>query len=311
MQARYRAAAATGLVAMCTTGLSVLGAGSASAATVSPDSCFKAVTASPGDSLVVSANTILGPQLSSFSPPLAAALRPALSSLALPPITLKSGDTTIGGTVADAIVAALPSGIPSDGLAAVRTAIVNGCPGAISFTESQSTGSGANKANANSTSAAVKQSAPTQAAAPVVDPPVSSASAPASAPSLPSYGHVPKQSYADLTAVPAGGTGFSVGVAPVMPPKSLTGYGLPALPMAPGASSLLTPSGAPGFGALPAPATQSPSVQPVSGMSEVTALPAGPAAAKTVPAEAVFAALLLSLTTAALVRTWVLRRSAS
>ncbi len=45
-------------------------------------------------------------------------------------------------------------------------------------------------------------------------------------------------------------------------------------------------------------------------MSEVTALPAGPDASTRVPAEAVLAALLLSLTTAALVRTWVLRRSA-
>jgi hypothetical protein len=46
-------------------------------------------------------------------------------------------------------------------------------------------------------------------------------------------------------------------------------------------------------------------------MSEVTALPAVPDTTSSVPAAAVLAALMLSLTTAALVRTWVLRRGAS
>jgi len=77
---------------------------------------------------------------------------------------------------------------------------------------------------------------------------------------------------------------------------------------------LAAPALPPQFGLLTAPtvpnppSTQSPAVHPV--MSEVTALPAGPDASTRVPAEAVLAALLLSLTTAALVRTWVLRRSA-
>jgi len=45
-------------------------------------------------------------------------------------------------------------------------------------------------------------------------------------------------------------------------------------------------------------------------MSEVTAFPAASASRSQVPASAVLAALLLSLTTAALVRTWILSGAA-
>ncbi|MGZ4553237.1 MAG: hypothetical protein ACXVGN_06935, partial [Mycobacteriaceae bacterium] len=127
----------------------------------------------------------------------------------------------------------------------------------------------------------------------------------------------PQYTYGDLTSVPAGGTGYSVGVAPVLPPALLSGYGLPSVATSavPGVGTPLAVP-APQFGVLGAPAsstpaTESPEVTPISGMSEVTALPAVPDTTSRVPAAAVLAALLLSLTTAALVRTWVLRRSAS
>jgi len=130
-----------------------------------------------------------------------------------------------------------------------------------------------------------------------------------SAPAVTGYGHAPKADYSDITSVPAGGAGFSVGVAPTMPPKSLTGYGLPsalgkAPTMAPQFGLLAAPPAA--AAAVPAP-TSAAAVLPM--MSEVTALPTAPNTSTRVPAEAVIAALLLSLTTAALVRTWVLRRS--
>ncbi len=147
------------------------------------------------------------------------------------------------------------------------------------------------------------------------------APAPQQAPPAPvtSYGHIPRYTSNDLTSVPAGGAVFSVNAAPV-PPQSLTGYGLPSTAPIPAPAPVLPRQGAPGPPALaapqvgavsaPPPVAHSPAERPVSGMSEVTAFPAASASRSQVPASAVLAALLLSLTTAALVRTWILSGAA-
>ncbi len=79
----------------------------------------------------------------------------------------------------------------------------------------------------------------------------------------------------------------------------------------------VAPTMAPGFAPLfpPLPSTPSvagsvpaPAIQPMAGTNEVTALPMA-ASSSRVPMQAVLAALILALTTAALVRTWVLRHT--
>ncbi|MDQ2723058.1 MAG: hypothetical protein M3Y19_07140 [Actinomycetota bacterium] len=304
MQKTYRAAAVTGLVGVCATGMSVLGAGSASAApaAIPLDSCNTTVQANVGDSLTVTAKTVLAPQLAGLratpvvGPPAADALGAALSWMKLGAFTVtqsaSGGPANISGAdIAKAVAAALPPLVPA---ALVTPIVTDNC--AITVTKPAAVVT------------AAPQNAPQPAAA---NPPVSNVAAPTAvpAPSAPSYGSVPRNTYSDITSVPAGGAGFSVGVAPTMPPKSLTGYGLPsalgtAPTMAPQFGLLAAPPAA--AAAIPAP-TSAAAVLPM--MSEVTALPAAPNTSTRVPAEAVMAALLLSLTTAALVRTWVLRRS--
>ena len=301
MRTSYRTVAVSGMVAMCATGMSVLGAGSASAApaTIPLDSCTTTVQANAGDTLAVTAKTVLAPQLAGLraipvvGPPAADALGAALSSMTLGafPVTQSPG-TISGNEIAKAAADAIPAGLPI-ARDLVTAAVAPNC--GITITKP-------------AVVAPVTLSAPVSAgnvSAPAVGP----APVAVEAPAVTSYGRVPRTDYSNLTAVPAGGAGYSVGVAPTMAPKSLTGYGLPT-------AVGQTPTLAPQFGLLAAPpiapsaapSTQSAAVQPV--MSEVTALPAVPASSTRVPAEAVLAALLLSLTTAALVRTWVLRRSA-
>ncbi len=308
MQKTYRAAAVTGLVGVCATGMSVLGAGSASAApaAIPLDSCKTTVQANVGDSLTVTAKTVLAPQLAGLratpvvGPPAADALGAALSSMKLGAFTVTQSTPGVpanisGSVIASAVAAALPPVIPAD---VVKDIVANNC----GITVTKAVPAVPSAAVASST-----QNAPPPAAA---NPPANDLSAPTavSAPAVTSYGHAPKADYSDITSVPAGGAGFSVGVAPTMPPKSLTGYGLPsalgkAPTMAPQFGLLAAP---PATAAVPAP-TSAAAVLPM--MSEVTALPTAPNTSTRVPAEAVIAALLLSLTTAALVRTWVLRRS--
>jgi len=311
MQKTYRAAAVTGLVGVCATGMSVLGAGSASAApaAIPLDSCKTTVQANVGDSLTVTAKTVLAPQLAGLratpvvGPPAADALGAALSSMKLGAFTVTQSTPGVpanisGSVIASAVAAALPPVIPAD---VVKDIVANNC--GITVTKAVP----AVPAAAAAAVASSTQNAPPPAAA---NPPANDLSAPTavSAPAVTSYGHAPKADYSDITSVPAGGAGFSVGVAPTMPPKSLTGYGLPsalgkAPTMAPQFGLLAAP---PATAAVPAP-TSAAAVLPM--MSEVTALPTAPNTSTRVPAEAVIAALLLSLTTAALVRTWVLRRS--
>ncbi len=302
MRTSYRAVAATGMVAMCATGMSVLGAGSASAAPAAPssiplDSCSTTVQANVGDSLTVTAKTVLAGQLAALrttpvvGPTAADALGAALSSMQLGafPVTQSPG-TISGADIAKAVAAALPAAIPAD---LVTGVVAPNC--GITITKPAAVARAAQNAPVN----ADNPTAPAAAPAPVA----------AEASAVTSYGRVPRTDYSSLTAVPAGGPGYSIGVAPTMAPKSLTGYGLPT---AAGTTTTLPPQ----FGLLAPPPsapgaaspTQSRSVLPV--MSEVTALPAVPTSSTRVPAEAVLAAMLLSLTTAALVRTWVLRRSA-
>ncbi len=306
MRASYRTVAVTGMVAMCATGMSVLEAGSASAApaTIPLDSCNTTVQANAGDSLAVTAKTLLAPQLAGLSavpvvgPPAADALGAALSSMQLGafPVTQSPG-TISGAEIAKAVAAALPAAIPAD---LVTGVVAPNC--GITITKPAEPAEPAAVAPATQRAPVSSGNATAPAAAPA---PVA-----AEAPAVTSYGSVPRTDYSNLTAVPAGGAGYSIGVAPTMAPKSLTGYGLPT-------AVGTTPTLAPQFGLLTAPPnapSAAPStlsaaaVQPV--MSEVTALPVVPASSTRVPAEAVLAALLLSLTTAALVRTWVLRRSA-
>ncbi len=313
MQKTYRAAAVTGLVGVCATGMSVLGAGSASAApaAIPLDSCKTTVQANVGDSLTVTAKTVLAPQLAGLratpvvGPPAADALGAALSSMKLGALTVTQstpGDPAniSGADSAKAVAAALPPLVPA---ALVTPIVTNNCGITVTKAVPAVPAAAAAPAVAPST-----QNAPPPAAA---NPPANNLSAPTavSAPAVTSYGHAPKADYSDITSVPAGGAGFSVGVAPTMPPKSLTGYGLPsalgkAPTMAPQFGLLAAPPAA--AAAVPAP-TSAAAVLPM--MSEVTALPTAPNTSTRVPAEAVIAALLLSLTTAALVRTWVLRRS--
>lgn len=315
MRTTYRAVAATGLVAMCATGMSVLGAGSALAAApadIPLDSCTSTVQANPGDHVVVSAKTLLAPQMKDLGalplvgPLLVGTLNPVLASLTLPPITvqqLPSGDLApiTGAQIAQQLVVAVPALAPAAG--PLSDALGGSCTVSVVRTKT---------VTAEAPPPAPTTAVPGPSAAPPPPPPVAvPVPVPVRSPVVTSYGHVAPFSYSDLTSVPAGGPGFTVNVAPTMPPKSLTGSGLPTtLSQAPLAAPALPPQ----FGLLTAPtvpnppSTQSPAVHPV--MSEVTALPAGPDASTRVPAEAVLAALLLSLTTAALVRTWVLRRSA-
>jgi len=320
MQKTYRAAAVTGLVGVCATGMSVLGAGSASAApaAIPLDSCNTTVQANVGDSLTVTAKTVLAPQLAGLratpvvGPPAADALGAALSSMKLGAFTVTQSTPGVpanisGSVIASAVAAALPPVIPAD---VVKDIVANNC--GITVTKAVPAVSTVPAVPAVPAAAAAAVASSTQNAPPpaAANPPANDLSAPTavSAPAVTSYGHAPKADYSDITSVPAGGAGFSVGVAPTMPPKSLTGYGLPsalgtAPTMAPQFGLLAAP---PAVAAVPAP-TSAAAVLPM--MSEVTALPAAPNTSTRVPAEAVMAALLLSLTTAALVRTWVLRRS--
>lgn len=323
MRGSYRTVAMTGLVALCATGMTV-GAGSAFAdsavpAEIAVRNCDAPVQANPGDHLVVSAKTLLAPQMKDLGaipvvgPLLVGALDPALSSLALPPFTVTNTLALITkDQIADAFVAAVPA-LPPVAVAPLRAAVANACADGVVVQKKV---------------ASVPTPAPTDAPTPAPTPPADSSpvlspSAPADAPVLSSYGSVPRYTYNDLTSVPAGGAGFSVGVAPVLPPASLTGYGLSAASSV--AASRPAPVRTPQLGLLQAPATsnapttsaptssapatESPTVRPASGMSEVTALPVSSDSRSQVPAEAVLAALLLALTTAALLRTWVLRRS--
>lgn len=129
MRTTYRAVAATGLVAMCATGMSVLGAGSALAAApadIPLDSCTSTVQANPGDHVVVSAKTLLAPQMKDLGalplvgPLLVGTLNPVLASLTLPPITvqqLPSGDLApiTGAHIAQQLVVAVPALAPAAG----------------------------------------------------------------------------------------------------------------------------------------------------------------------------------------------------
>jgi len=132
--------------------------------------------------------------------------------------------------------------------------------------------------------AAVPAAGPSSAAAA----PAAAPAALAAAPSLPSYGRVPRYTSGDLTSVPAGGPGYTVNVAPM-------------------------PGAAPGFVPLADPSTVAvagllPATRTVSEANQAIALPTS-AASSRVPMQAVLAALILALTTAALVRTWVLRHT--
>ena len=136
MRAGYRAVVGAGVVALYATGGSVLGAGSAFAAPsdITLDSCHATVQANPGDNLVVSAKTVLAPELKDLAAnplvgqPLVAALNPVLSSLTVGSLTVQRDATSITGVeIAKQVVAALPPGIPSQGAEAVRVAVVNAC----------------------------------------------------------------------------------------------------------------------------------------------------------------------------------------
>ncbi|WP_127784491.1 hypothetical protein [Rhodococcus sp. X156] len=328
MRGLSRAAAVTGLVGVCATGLSVLGAGTAAAAPadVAVESCTVPVQANPGDRLVVSAKTLLAPQMQGLStiplvgPALVDALTPALKSLSLPPFVVSADRAPVtGAQIADALVVAIPA-IPPPAVQPLRDAISSACtltvvpPGPVQTPEAVPSAAAvaAAPAAAGPVPGAV---APGAGVAPNTTQTAGSASTAAPA-GQSSYGRVPRYTYNDLTAVPSGGAGYTVGVAPTLPPKSLSGYGLPALPSlgVPGAAQApgLAPQTdllRPGAGAATSQA-QPPAVQPASSASVVTAMPTVPAASTKVPAEAVVAALLLSLTTAAVVRTWVLRRTA-
>ncbi len=124
MRAGYRAVVGAGVVALYATGGSVLGAGSAFAAPsdITLDSCHATVQANPGDNLVVSAKTVLAPELKDLAAnplvgqPLVAALNPVLSSLTVGSLTVQRDATSITGVeIAKQVVAALPPGIPSQG----------------------------------------------------------------------------------------------------------------------------------------------------------------------------------------------------
>lgn len=352
MRAGYRAVVGARVVALYATGGSVLGAGSAFAAPsdITLDSCHTTVQANPGDNLVVSAKTVLAPELKDLAAnplvgqPLVAALNPVLSSLTVGSLTVQRDATSITGVeIAKQVVAALPPGIPSQGAEAVRVAVVNACqitiekstsaPAPKSSTAATGQAPAPSASNAAPESAATVNMIPTAAPAPQQAPaeqPVfgmsevtafPAAPAPQQAPPAPvtSYGHIPRYTSNDLTSVPAGGAGFSVNAAPV-PPQSLTGYGLSSTAPIPAPAPVLPRQGAPGPPALaapqvgavsaPPPVAHSPAERPVSGMSAVTAFPAASASRSQVPASAVLAALLLSLTTAALVRTWILSGAA-
>ncbi len=252
MRTTYRAVAATGLVAMCATGMSVLGAGSALAAApadIPLDSCTSTVQANPGDHVVVSAKTLLAPQMKDLGalplvgPLLVGTLNPALASLTLPPITvqqLPSGDLApiTGAQIAQQLVVAVPALTPAAG--PLSDALGGSCTVSVVRTKT---------VTAEAPPPAPTTAVPGPSAAPPPPPPVA-VPVPVRSPVVTSYGHVAPFSYSDLTSVPAGGPGFTVNVAPTMPPKSLTGSGLPTtLSQAPLAAPALPPQ----FGLLTAP----------------------------------------------------------
>ena len=312
MRAGYRAVVGAGVVALYATGGSVLGAGSAFAAPsdITLDSCHATVQANPGDNLVVSAKTVLAPELKDLAAnplvgqPLVAALNPVLSSLTVGSLTVQRDATSITGVeIAKQVVAALPPGIPSQGAEAVRVAVVNACPITIEKSTSAPAPKSSTAATGQAPAPSASNAAPESAA--TVNKIPTAAPAPQQAPA-----EQPVFGMSEVTAFPA---------APV-PPQSLTGYGLPSTAPIPAPAPVLPRQGAPGPPALaapqvgavsaPPPVAHSPAERPVSGMSEVTAFPAASASRSQVPASAVLAALLLSLTTAALVRTWILSGAA-
>lgn len=319
MRASYRTVGVTGLIAMCATGATGLGAGGAFAApgavgapasaNIALDSCNMTVGADVGDHLVVSVKTMLAPQMKDLGnipyvgPMLVGSLEPALSTLTLPPFVVKQGRAPVtGAAIADALVTALGPVLSPPAVEPLRTSVTQAC--LITVVPKPVPGAGQVPAPTPGTHNAL----------PLVGAPGTTSS---QATTTAGSRQAPQYTYGDLTSVPAGGTGYSVGVAPVLPPALLSGYGLPSVATSavPGVSTPLA-APAPQFGVLGAPAsstpaTESPEVTPISGMSEVTALPAVPDTTSSVPAAAVLAALMLSLTTAALVRTWVLRRGAS
>lgn len=317
MRAKYRAVAASGVVALCTVGMGAMGAGSALAASTTPaalpaasdialDSCNMTVGADGGNRLVVSAKTMLAPQMKELGniplvgPLLVAVLDPALSTLTLPPFVVQPDRAPLtGAAIADSLVTALGPLLPPPVVEPLRTAVTQACLVTV-----------VPKAALSAPQAPVAaQAAPPAVSAASLSTPVASSS---------NLRQAPRYTYSDLTAVSAGGrSSYPVNLAPTLPPPSYAGYGVPAgvTRTLPGTGApVAAPAPMPQFAplALPttsAPATESPAVRAAAGQSEVVALPAAPDAASRVPGEAAIAALLLSLTTAALVRTWVLRRA--
>lgn len=292
-----RATAIAGLVGLCATGLAVLGAGSASAAPTGPpdlvlNSCNTATQAAPGQRVTLTAQALLAPITTDLNaipllgPITLGLLTPVLSAVPLPPFTVQStpGPQQFSGVdIANQLVSSLKLLLPPGTEGQVRTSVGNGC-----------------KVDVN-----VVAPAPAPAAAPTPAHGLAPVPAPAGVPlsgsaatALPvaplsglyapigNYGNVPEHTYSALTSVPTeGAVGFSTDFAPLPAPAP----GLDSSSTSVAGVALSTPT--------------------ISGMNQVTALPAPPATSR-VPVQDVLAALLLALTTAALVRTWVLRPQA-
>ncbi|MGZ4524285.1 MAG: hypothetical protein ACXVXI_05155 [Mycobacteriaceae bacterium] len=281
-----RMLAVSGMLTLCATGVSVLGASSASAAPAVPagppdmvlNSCNTTAQAAPGQRVTLTAQALLAPITTDLNaipivgPVTLSLLTPVLTAVPLPMFTVEptavspNSQQITGATIADQLVSSAKLLLPPGSEPQVRKSVGDGCKVDVTIV----------KPPAGATPS--PESAVTRAL-------MVSASGPAKP--IASYGHVPRYTYGDLLAVMAGGAGFPVNVAPAP---------APALPV----------PGTPGTGSL---ADQVSSSRGVSDVNEVSALPA-PTASSGLPAQAVLAALVLALTTAALVRTWVLRRVA-
>lgn len=273
-----RMIAVSGLFALSATGMSVLGAGSASAKVLPASPCSDAIqTALPGQVVTLvddppTAPTALPTLLNALSPPTGTQVISVITPVGtcnvqiapLPPVQKITPTPTPTGS------GSAPTGNPGTGVP---------------------TSGSAPKASPTSAPAAP---APARAAsAPASGPAPAAAPAPGQSTGPTSYGHVPRYTYGDLTSVPAGGAGFALDQAPLTPP----GFDFSTL------GALSTPTAA-------AAAQLIPTARKVSNASEVTALPS-PMTTAPVPMETVLATLLLALTTATLVRKWVLRGTAS
>ncbi|MGZ4588477.1 MAG: hypothetical protein ACXVX9_11825 [Mycobacteriaceae bacterium] len=289
-----RATAIAGLVGLCATGLAVLGAGSASAAPTGPpdlvlNSCNTATQAAPGQRVTLTAQALLAPITTDLNaipllgPITLGLLTPVLSAVPLPPFTVQStpGPQQFSGVdIANQLVSSLKLLLPPGTEGQVRTSVSNGC-----------------KVDVNVVAPAAAPT-PAHGLAPVPAPagvplPGSAATALPVAPSsglyapIGNFGYAPEHTYSALTSIPTeGAAAFSTDFAPLPAP-------------APGVDSSST--------SVAGVALSTPTI---SGMNQVTALPAPPASSR-VPVQDVLAALLLALTTATLVRTWVLRPPAA